>query len=202
MRMLSKKYLIGAAALAVLGAGVARAASDQLHTMQVSAADGSVVHVQYSGDVAPKVEVVPVTAAMPAAMPASAILDPFAQMEQVSAMMDAQMTAMMQRAAMLQQHAAQMQQHAVANGQVTQIAPGVTLAGTAPQGVHVTYYSSSTDANGCTRSVSYSSDGTDAAPKMTQAASDGCDANRAATNAIPAKLDKAANEHPASGRKV
>ena len=198
MRMLSKKYLIGAAALAVLGAGVAEAASARLNTMQVSAPDGSVVHVQYSGDVAPKVEVVPVSDAMPA----SAILDPFAQMEQISAMMDAQMNAMMQRAAMLQQHAAQMQQHAVATGQTTQIAPGVTLAGTAPQGMHVTYYSSSTDASGCTRSVSYSSDGTGTAPKMTQAASDGCDANQAETTAIPAKLDKPTNEHPAPGQKV
>lgn len=193
MRMPPKAYLVGAAALVLLGAGAAEAASAGMHTMKVDAPDGSVVHVRYSGDVAPKVEFVPVEAMSPAAMPVMA--DPFAHMERISAMMDAQMSAMMQRAAM-------MQQHAVAGGADTGGAPGFTVAGDMPQGMHVTYYSSSTDASGCTRSVSYSSDGSGAQPKMTQAASDGCDAAQPSVQAIPAKGEAPVEQAPPPGRKV
>ncbi len=162
--------------------------------MQVDAPDGSVVHVRYSGDVAPKVEFVPVEAISPADMPVMA--DSFAHMERISAMMDAQMNAMMQRAAM-------MQQHAVAGGSSsTGGVPGFTVVGDMPQGAHVTYYSSSTDANGCTRSVSYSSDGSGAEPKMTQAASDGCDAAKPQFQAIPAKAEAPVEQAPPPGRKV
>ncbi|WP_232492882.1 hypothetical protein [Novosphingobium kaempferiae] len=201
MRMRPKAYLVGAAALALLGAGAAEAASAGMHTMKVDAPDGSVVHVQYSGDVGPKVEFVPIEAMSPADMPVMA--DPFAHMERISAMMDAQMNAMMQRAAMMQQAAAQMQQHAVAGGSSsTGGAPGFTVVGDMPQGAHVTYYSSSTDANGCTRSVSYSSDGSGAEPKMTQATSDGCDATKPQVQAIPAKADAPVEQAPPPGRKV
>ena len=190
MRMPRKKYLFAATALALLGAGVAEAATARLHTMKVDAPDGSVVHVQYSGDVAPRVEVVPAEAVTLADMPVMA--DPFAGMERMPAMMDAQMSAMMQRAALMQQHAAQ-------NGTG---APGFVAAGDMPPGMHMTYYSSSTDANGCTRSVSYASDGSGKAPQMTQAASDGCDAARPGTQAIPAKVEAPAPQQDAPGRKV
>jgi hypothetical protein len=71
-----------------------------------------------------------------------------------------------------------------------------------PPGMHMTYYSSSTDANGCTRSVSYASDGSGKAPQMTQAASDGCDAARPGTQAIPAKVEAPDPQQDAPGRKV
>lgn len=188
MRMPSKTYLLGAAALAVLGAGVAQAATAKLHTMNVSTPDGSVVQVQYAGDVAPRVEMVPVDRAQAASTPVMA--DPFAEMERISAIMDARMNAMMQQAASMQAHAVQMQQQAVAHGDGQQGMPGMVMVGDMPQGAHVTYYSSSTDANGCTRSVSYSSDGSGAAPKMTQAASDACEAVAPSDKAIPAKAEK------------
>lgn len=200
MRMPSKKYLIGAAALALLSAGAAEAASTRLHTMQVDAPDGTVVQVQYHGDVAPRVEFVPVDAAAPAAS-GSAMADPFAQMAQISAMMDAQMDAMMQHAALMQQQAAALQQRAAVNGE-SGLAPGLTVAGNLPQGVQVSYYSSSTDANGCTRTTSYSSDGSGAKPTVTQAASDGCDAARAPAAAIPAKAEAPADQAPPPGHKV
>lgn len=192
MRMPPRKYLLGAAALAVLGVGVAEAATAKLHTMKVDAPDGSVVQVQYTGDVAPHIQVVPADAVAPVAMPVMA--DPFAEMERASAMMDAQMHAMMQRAA-------QMQQHAVAAGNA-QGAPGLTVVGDMPKGVHMTYYSSTTDANGCTRTVSYSSDGSGAVPKLTQAASDGCGAARPNNAAIPAKVEKPVEHSAAPGQKV
>lgn len=202
MRMSRNAYLFGAAMLAVLGAGVAEAATAKLHTMKVDAPDGTVVHVQYSGDVAPRVEVVPADAAIDSAMPADMPMmadpfaGPFAGMERISAIMDAQVSAMMQRAALMQQQAAQMQQQAVANGTVSGV-PGLTVVGDMPQGMHVTYYSSSTDASGCTRSVSYSSDGKGAEPKVVQTASDTCDAAARNPGAIPAKAEKPA-EQPAA----
>ncbi|KMS52603.1 hypothetical protein V474_23905 [Novosphingobium barchaimii LL02] len=179
MRMPPKKYLIGAAALALLGAGVAEAATARLHTMNVEAPDGSVVQVQYTGDVAPRVQVVPADAMTPADM--QLMGDPFAHMDRISAMMDAQMNVMMQRAALMQQQVG-------ADGSAAG-APGLTAASDAPQGMHMTYYSTSTDASGCTRSVSYSSDGSGEAPKMTQVASDGCDAAKPGNQAIPAKSE-------------
>ncbi|MCJ2188328.1 hypothetical protein [Novosphingobium beihaiensis] len=192
-----RKYLLGAAALAVLGAGAAEAASAKLHTLKLDAADGSVVEVQYTGDVAPRVQVVPAgQVVIPATMPVMA--DPFAEMERVSALMDAHMQAVMQRAAMLRQ-AAQMQQEAVARGEAPQ---GFTVASDMPQGMHVTYYSSSTDANGCTRTVSYSSDGSGGAPKLMKAASDACDAVQPGSRAIPAKAEKPAVKPAAPGQTV
>lgn len=198
-KYLANKYLLSAAALVVLGAGVAEAATAKLHTMNVDAPDGLVVQVRYSGDVAPQVEVVPAEQVQAAAMPAMA--DPFAEMERISAAMDARMSAMMQQAALVQAHAARMQQQAVATGGASAV-PGLVMTGDMPKGAHVTYYSSSTDADGCTRSVSYSSDGSGAAPRMTQAASDGCDAAKPGTAAIPAKIDKAVEQQVPPSRKV
>ena len=210
MRMPSRTYLFGAAALALLGAGVAEAATARLHTMNVDAPDGSQIQVRYFGDTAPQVEVVPVEAAAEVGDASDAgdggvMADPFMAMARISAAMDARMNAMMQQAALVQRHAAQMQQQAVAGGHA-QGAPGVILAGDMPAGSHVTYYSSSTDARGCTRSVSYISDGSGAAPKMTQAASDGCDAagatNRAIPATLPARIEPAAEQQVPPGRKV
>lgn len=203
MRIPSRKYLIGAAVLAALGAGVAEAASAKLHTMKVDAPDGSVVHVQYTGDVAPRVEILPAdaiaeTSVDPVAMQ---MADPFLQMERISAIMDAQMHAMMQRTALLQQQAAQMGQHAVAKGGDAAGAPGLTVVGDMPEGMHVTYYSSTTNADGCTRAVSYSSDGSGAAPKVIEAASDGCDAAKPNGATIPVKTEAPAKA-PAVGQKV
>ncbi|KQM22041.1 hypothetical protein [Novosphingobium sp. Leaf2] len=195
MRMLQRKYLVGGAVLALLGAGVAQAATQQIHTMNLAAPDEVVVQVQYSGDVPPQVQVVP------AAMTQEAAPDPFASMAQISAMMDAQMAAMMQRAALMQHQAAHMQQRAVQASDSTG-APGVTLVGDMPQGMHVTYYSSTTDAHGCTRATTYNSDGSGAAPQVVQAASDGCDAAKPTTQAIPAKAEAPVEQAPAPGRKV
>lgn len=206
MRLPNSKYLIAGAAIALLSAGVAEAATAKLHTMNVAAPDGSIVEVRYTGDVAPRVQVVPATSVQDTA-DAGMMMDPFIQMQRVSAMMDAQMHAMMQRAAMMQQQAAQMQQQVIAasaHGQ--QGMPEVTtVAGTVPQGVHMTYVSTTTDANGCTRTVSYSSDGSGAAPKLIKASSDTCEAaGKSAPAAIPAKAEVPAHpvDQPAPGTKV
>ncbi|CDO37508.1 hypothetical protein [Novosphingobium sp. KN65.2] len=195
MRIAPRNCVIGAAILAVLGAGAAEAAAASLHTMKVDAPDGAVVHVQYTGDVVPRVEFVPVDQVVSAdrADPAMMLMaDPFAGMGRISAIVDAQMNAMMQRVALMQQQAAQMQAQAAATPAVAgNAAPGFTMVGNVPQGMHVTYYSATTSADGCTRTVSYSSDGSGAAPKMVEAASDVCDAADANRSAMPAAIPAA-----------
>lgn len=192
-RFQARKYLLGAAALVILGAGAAEAeaeaAAARLHTMNVNAPDGSIVQVQYSGEVAPKVEVVPADRVQSAAMPDMA--DPFAAMDAIAAIMDARMNVMMQQAAMMQAHAARMQQQAAAQDAPSGGSP-LVMTGVMPKGAQVTYYSTSTDANGCTRAVSYSSDGSGSAPKITQAASDRCEAVSPSTRTIPAKVERPA----------
>ena len=196
MRMPSRKFVLGAALLALAGGGVAHAAAEKLHMMNVTTPDGSTIQVAYAGDVAPRVAVVPASAA-----------DPFVGMDRISAMMDAQMQAMMRQAAAMDRQAAQMQQQAVtaASAQGSQQAPGVTpdftMVGAMPKGMHMTYTSTTTDAHGCTRTVSYASDGSGAAPKMTQAASDRCDAVTPNSTPIPARAETPAQPQvPANQR--
>lgn len=181
MRMPSRKYVIGALALAVVGGGVAHAAAEKLHTMQVAAPDGSTIHVAYAGDVAPRVRVVPAGAAADG----FTMADPFVEMDRISAMMDAQVHAMMSQAAQLQRQA--IVAASAPGGSATQLAPGITMVGAVPKGMHMTYTSTTTDARGCTRTVSYASDGSGAAPKVTQAASDACDAATPRETPIPAR---------------
>jgi hypothetical protein len=149
MRFARPTILAGGAAL--LLAGTAAAAAEKLHTMHVALPDGSVAQIEYAGDVAPQVSLQPVDA-IPVAF-----VDPFAGFEQMAAYMEAQQQAMMQQAAAMQQTAAK-------GG-----------AGALPAGVHYTYVSSTTDANGCTETVQYSSDGSGAQPQVTRTAAGNCD---------------------------
>ena len=72
MRFARTTILAGGAAM--LLAGTAAYAADKLHTMNVSLPDGSVAQIEYSGDVAPKVSVVPATVPI-------AYADPFAELD-------------------------------------------------------------------------------------------------------------------------
>ena len=196
-----KRYILGAAALIVAGACVAEAASAELHSMKVNLPDGSVANVQYTGDVAPKILIRPASAQDIAQ--ANAVLVPrmvampdvFAQMDRISAQMELQTAAMLRRAA-------QMQQVAIAQG--ANGAPGVTVVSTGnmPKGAHFSYVSTTTDAKGCTRTVSYSSDGSSQTPQLTKTASDACEAVQRSDKAIPAKAEVPAQTEPAPGQKV
>ena len=78
-----------AGALALAGTA-AWAANDDVHHMTVRLADGSVANIEYTGDVAPKVSIVPQRSLAdfaPGFMP-------FVNFQQIDAMMDAQMRAM------------------------------------------------------------------------------------------------------------
>jgi hypothetical protein len=173
----SLKYIFGAATLSLAGACVAHAAGPQLHSLLVNLPDGSVEEVQYVGDVAPKVEVAPVRVAA----------DPFlASFDAMSAMMERETQAMLQMASTMAAPAG----------------PGVVMTGAVPKGMHFTYVSTTTDAHGCTRTVSYASDGSGAAPKLTQASSDGCGAVQANPVATPAKAEVPVAPVPRQGQRV
>jgi hypothetical protein len=171
MRLTRKIILAGGAAL--LAFGTAAVAADKLHTMNVALPDGSVVQVQYAGDVAPRVAFQPIEAVP------IAYVDPFAELDRMAAAMEAQHQALMRQVAQMEQVAAQ----AGSSGP-----DGITLVGNVPAGTHFTYVSSTTDANGCTRTVEYSSDGSSQQPKVTKTSAGTCDTARqpAAPTAVSA----------------
>jgi len=186
MRLTRKIILAGGAAL--LAIGTAAAAAEKLHTLHVALPDGSVAQIEYAGAVAPRVIVQPVEAVP------IAFVDPFAEFDRMAAAMEARHQALMQQAAQMEQAAAQ----ASANG-----GDAVTLVGNLPAGTQFTYVSSTTDANGCTRTVEYSSEGSSRQPQVTRTSAGSCDA------AAPSQAPKAvsvparAGPHPeAPGLKV
>jgi hypothetical protein len=184
MRLTRKIILAGGAALLALG--TAAVAADKLHTMNVALPDGSVVQVQYAGDVAPKVAFQPVDAVP------IAFVDPFAALDRMAVAMEAQHQAMMQQVAQMEQAAAR----AGSAG-----SNGVTLVGDLPAGTHFSYVSSTTDANGCTRTVEYSSDGGSQQPKVSKTSAGSCDSVR--RDAAPTTASAPAPADPeAPGLKV
>lgn len=82
MRTLSKLALAAAGAAAL--AGTAAAADRDTHVIKVALPDGSIAHIEYVGDVAPRVTVAPgapVGFVMPVGVPMSGFGDMFAQMD-------------------------------------------------------------------------------------------------------------------------
>jgi hypothetical protein len=157
MRLARTTILAGGAAL--LLAGTAAAAAEKLHTMHVALPDGSVAQIEYAGDVAPTVSLQPVDA-IPVAF-----VDPFAELGWVAAYMEAEHRAMVQQVVAMEAAAA-----------AGPVAPGQTTSASAlPAGVQYTYVSSTTDANGCTRTVRYSSGGSGAQPHVTRTSAGSCD---------------------------
>lgn len=157
MRFKRAAILAGAAAL--LAAGAAQARPAEVHHMNVALPDGSVARIEYTGDVTPVVRIVPAEARTLAAY------DPFAGFERIAALMAAQREAMLRQMAELREGAAR-----------AASTSGLALTGDLPPGVHYTYFSSTTDANGCTRTVEYRTDGSGAAPQVTRASTGACDA--------------------------
>src|SRR6478609_7199123 len=121
MRLTRTTILAGGAALLV--AGTAAAAAETLHKMQVALPDGGTVHVEYAGDVAPKVTV---EQAEPQARVA---YDPFAELDRIAYEMRVRQAAMMQQMAAMQR--------AAAEGRTA--TPGLVSFGNLPAGAHVSY---------------------------------------------------------------
>ena len=156
----------------MLLAGAAIAAKPQSHTMDVPLADGSVVHVEYVGDVAPKVSLAAPrqVAAGDWAMPA---LPSFAGFDRMIAEMNRQTDALMRQAQqMARQPASVGVMHYVAS------------FGNAPAAVTSTTVVSYSNGSGtCTRTTQTVSQGAGKPPKVTSSLSGNCGA--AAAPALP-----------------
>lgn len=166
--------LLAAGGLA-LAAGAAHAAG-KLNTMNVALPDGTVAQIAYEGSVPPRVSVVPVAAA-----------DPFAELERMSALMQARHEAMLRQVAQLQQQAQQQVLAAQRSGAVVTQPGQVVVSGSVPAGSYsYTMVSTTTAGNGCTQTVEWRSDGAAKEPQVTRTSAGNCSAVQKNAPAIPA----------------
>jgi len=152
MRKAHGLVLAGLGAAAVAGAAVA--ASRDSHVMNVPLPDGSTARVEYVGDVAPKVTVVP------------GAIAPFGMFDRSMFDMDRQIEAMMR----------QVDQMARAPAAVAGM-PGLNVAayGNAPAGTEsVTVVSTSNGGKTCTRTTEVTSQGPGKPPKVVTNVSGDC----------------------------
>ncbi len=156
MRKGTKLLLAGAAALGL--AGVAVAAADTAHVMNVAMPDGSVAQIHYVGDTPPQLVAVPAAQTV-------AMADPFAMMDRIAYEMDRRMDAMLQQASAMQQ--------AAPNGQLSEAALKSMPAGTVSYSY--TSYSSGNGAS-CSQSVQVTSLGQNQAPKVERQSQGDCSA--------------------------
>jgi hypothetical protein len=158
--VLKKLPSIVVAGLAVAVAGTAYAASRNTHVMNVSLPDGSVAHVQYVGDVPPKVTVDP--AAVPRDLWTMSAFPDFAGFDRMFRQMDQQM-----------RQVEQMARQPVGT-------PNMNVAsyGNLPAGANsVTIVSYSNGGSTCTRRTEVVSEGAGKAPKVTSSVSGNCAAS-------------------------
>jgi hypothetical protein len=100
MSLMRKTLFVGAAAVALAGAGGLAYAQTpasvpaDTHVMNIRLPDGSLQRIEYTGNVPPRIEIVPVSRLTPAQMRVAE--SPFAMMQRISAEMDAQMAQMFQ----------------------------------------------------------------------------------------------------------
>ena len=184
-----KWLAVGAATLAVAGTA---ALAGTLHHLTVNLPGGGTETIEYSGDVAPKVTFL--TPDMVRDREDVRVWSPFAEMNRVSAMMDAMAADMDRQMQVSMLRARQMQQQMLAPG-MTDAALGGLPAGTQN-------YSITTISNGqgvCTREVRITSAGAGMKPQMVSNSS-GCGddavpaANTPKSTAIKALID--ANPSP------
>jgi len=150
MRKASGLVLVGLGAAAIAGAAVA--ANRDSHILNVAAPDGSTVRVEYVGNIAPKVTVVPAPAAAPFGLFDRSMFD-----------MQRQIDAMMR------------QIDTVARMPVGTPGMNVAAYGSAPAGAQsVTVVSTSNGAKTCTRTTEVTSQGAGKPPKVVTNISGDC----------------------------
>jgi hypothetical protein len=182
------RTIVLAGTASVLVAGAAFAATGKLKTMQVDLHDGSVAQIEYVGDVAPRVILLPAPQAAPA-------LDPFAELDRMTAQMEQQHAMLMQQMAALQQQAAS---GAVQPGQVV-----VTSNMPAGSSYQYTVVSTSNGKGaGCTQTIEWKSDGSAKEPQVTRASSGDCDAVKPNNKPVPASAPQAQPQKPFDPRTI
>ena len=152
--------LAGAAAAAL--AGTAIAAGKDAHVMDVALPDGAVAHIQYYGDVAPKVTIAPRAQAGMPGLWAPMAFPNFEGLDQAIARMNQETEAMMRQAQTMPAHAG---------------APGVDVAsyGNMPASANsVSVVSYSNGGRTCTRTTQSVSEGPGKPPKVTTSVSGDC----------------------------
>ena len=162
MNRVSKTILGSVAALAV--AGAAFAAGERVHRLDVALPGGGIAHVDYTGDVAPKVTVAPAdtSAFAPIGWFDAA---PFAAFDRIAADMDRQIAMMT------------MQANSLATlPRVDQ----ASLAKLPPGTMHYSFVSTTSGSGTCSRSVEMTSTGDGKAPQVIQRVSGDCDATKPA----------------------
>jgi hypothetical protein len=158
-------HKVALAAVATALAGTAIAASPKTHVMNVPLPDGSVAHVQYVGDVAPKVTVDP--APLAPGFWTSGMMPSFASFDRMIEQMNRETQAMMR----------QVQQMNAQPG-----APGMNVAsyGSMPAGADsVSVVSVSNGGGTCTRRTEVVSQGAGKPPKVTTSVTGKCGASAA-----------------------
>lgn len=183
------------AGLATLGlAGTALAASHHTHVLNVSLPDGSVARIAYAGKVAPTVRIeqpVVMPVDFTAAFPDPVIAANFAGFDQMAAMMDAQDQAMMQQVAAMEQAA----RNQMANAHFAAASAKAPANGS----WSYTVMTSSNGKDACTQTVSWSSDGSNAKPKIQRTSAGDCDTVKQNTAPVPASASKPVVTSPAQG---
>lgn len=172
MRKLANFALAGAAAAAV--AGTAYAASKNTHIMDVSLPDGAVAHIQYYGDVAPKVTVAPRAGDGMAGLWMPMAFPRFEDIDRAIAQMNQETQAMVRQAQTMTAHPG---------------TPGLNVAsyGSMPVGTNsVSVVSYSNGGQTCTRTTQMVSQGAGKPPKVTTNVSGDCGAANSAPRASEA----------------
>lgn len=173
MRKLRTALLAGAGAMLAAGAAVA---AEKYHVMDVALPDGSLARVHYQGEVAPQLVLVG------APVQVVRVADPFAEMDRIAAAMAIRHQQMMQQVARMQAQMAD----AVSRAQSEMRTVSAGEGGVAPANGIVQYrFVSTTNANGCTTSVQWRSDGSGAQPQVYRTSSGDCGA--AAEKASPTR---------------
>lgn len=175
MRVVPVVLIAGVAAIAA--AGVAAAQVIKVHEITVRLPDGGVEEIHYFGNVAPQVFVSRDIAGYPVSGPKSAYADsPFAQLQWISAEMDRDAAAMLQRADMLEAEAV----HGPEG--LTQISSETLPAGTRG----ISYVTTVTSQGVCVRSMQFTSTGDGKKPQVLTKTSGQCGgpAKKAAPKAV------------------
>jgi hypothetical protein len=162
MRKYRTAVLTGIAALAVVG--VSLAAVRDTHTVKVALPDGSVARIEYSGDIAPKVAITPVSHAIPVGLADVFDSTPFAAFGPGAAELDRQAASTVHQAAQL------LALPLLAQGRLEPTAQGKLPPGT----IHYEFVATSSGNGACTRSVEMTSYGRDQKPRIVSASSGDC----------------------------
>jgi hypothetical protein len=179
--------LAGAAAVALAGlAGAAAAQNPTSHVVTIALPGGGVEEIQYSGNVAPRIDFLPASAASFAPMPSMfGPNSPFATLDRISAEMDRQAASLLAEARMLAREPSQFGEAAMQS-----LPPGSRS---------YSYVASFNGNNVCTQSMTVTSQGNGQPPKVVTHSSGDCSA---AGGAAPGSIGLPTAPAPAYGPRM